>query len=82
MKNIFKLTLICNEKKIFDDNVCEVRVKRNDEDITILAEHQPYMAEINKLISYTEENDSPKTIEFESGFFYTNGHHLFVVIDN
>lgn len=77
---MFKFILICDEKKLFDGEVLEVKADTENGIITILDKHQPHMSRISKNITYTNEKDSEE-IEFSEGFLYTNGEVCFAVID-
>ncbi len=77
---MFKFILICDEEKLFNNEVNEVKTETENGTIMILDKHQPHMSKISKNITYKTANDS-QTIEFSEGFLYTNGDVCFAVID-
>lgn len=77
---MFKFILICDEEKLFDGEVSEVKTETENGVITILDKHQPHMSKISKNIAYTTEKKREVT-EFLEGFIYTNGEVCFAVID-
>jgi F0F1-type ATP synthase epsilon subunit len=78
---VFDLVLICNEEKIFEGEVFEVKVETEDGVVSILPNHQAYMTRIAKVVSYRTKQDKQLSIEIVEGFVYTNGKTCFVVVD-
>jgi F0F1-type ATP synthase epsilon subunit len=78
---MFDLTLICNEEKIFEGQVREVKVKVASGLVSILSGHQPYMAKIEGDVAYVEQDGAERSVGIDVGFVYTNGTHSFVVVD-
>ena len=77
---MFKFILICDEEKLFDGEVFEVKTETENGIITILDKHQPHMSKISKNITY-KTTETLKTLDFSEGFLYTNGDVCFAVID-
>jgi F0F1-type ATP synthase epsilon subunit len=78
---MFDLILICDEKKIFEGAINEVNVLTENSPVTILPQHQPYMAKIHGEVSYTTQNLEKASVKIKEGFIYTNGTVCFVVVD-
>ena len=77
---MFKFILICDEEKLFDGEVFEVKTETENGIITILDKHQPHMSKISQNITY-KTTETLKTLDFSEGFLYTNGDVCFAVID-
>lgn len=77
---MFKFILICDEEKLFDGEVFEVKTETENGIITILDKHQPHMSKISQNITY-KTKETLKTLDFSEGFLYTNGDVCFAVID-
>ncbi|MDR1476193.1 MAG: hypothetical protein LBI20_02630 [Holosporales bacterium] len=81
---MFAFTLICDEKEIFDGQVSKVLIETNSGPIEILPHHQPYMARIRNIISYSleEEEDAQICAGIIDGFLYTNGSRCIAIVDH
>jgi F0F1-type ATP synthase epsilon subunit len=78
---MIELTLICDEKKIFDGEISELSFTRDGETIAILPGHQPYMSSISGNITYVTSDGKKEESDNLSGFIYTNGTKSFAVVD-
>ncbi|MDR0942444.1 MAG: hypothetical protein LBM19_02415 [Holosporales bacterium] len=78
---MFDLVLICDEKKIFEGKVNEVNVLTENGPVTILPQHQPYMAKIHDEASYETQESKKLSVKIKEGFLYTNGKICFVAVD-
>ena len=76
-----KLVLICDEKKIYEGEVLQVDVEAANGKVTILPQHQPYMAKIFGSVSYTPTDANTVSIDTTEGFIYTDGTTCFTVLD-
>ncbi len=76
-----KLVLICNEEKIYDGDVSQVDVETENGVVSILPQHQPYMAKVLGKVSYIPINAGVVSIDISEGFIYTDGMTCFAVVD-
>ncbi|MDR1609529.1 MAG: hypothetical protein LBR78_01590 [Holosporales bacterium] len=77
---MLNLVIICDEKRVFDGEAKEVRVITDNGPVTILPQHQPYMAKISDEVSYVTDSDACVSTKIMSGFVYTNGRSCFIVV--
>ncbi|MDR1365344.1 MAG: hypothetical protein LBJ42_02030 [Holosporales bacterium] len=77
---MLNLVIICDEEKIFDGEAKEAHIVTDNGPITILPQHQPYMAKISDEISYITGSGEILSTEIIDGFVYTNGRSCFVVV--
>ncbi|MDR3031024.1 MAG: hypothetical protein LBU35_01400 [Holosporales bacterium] len=78
---MFDLILISNEEKIYEGKAKEVKVIIDSVPVSILSQHQPYIAKIEDSVSIKKEGSAVESIKIDKGFLYTNGEKCFVVID-
>jgi F0F1-type ATP synthase epsilon subunit len=79
--SMLNLVVVCDEERIFDDYAKEVDVITDNGPVTILPQHQPYMAKISGEVVYITDADVRLSTEVANGFVYTNGRSCFVVVN-
>lgn len=80
-----KLLILKNESVIFDGEAASVTIETDNGQAEILTGHQPYMARIHTVLTYNavaSDNNIFNTINFASGFLYTNGDQTCAVIED
>ena len=78
---MLKLTIIRNEEKTTEGEVKEVKINTEKGTVTILPQHQPYMAKILKNVSYISSSGDVVSVAISSGFIYTDGEKCIAVVD-
>ncbi|MDR2458762.1 MAG: hypothetical protein LBD43_01555 [Holosporales bacterium] len=78
---MLNLVVICDKERIFDNYAKEIYVITGNGPVTILPQHQPYMAKISEEIIYVTDAGVRMSTKITDGFVYTNGRSCLAVVN-